>query len=108
MTKVKAKDVNDWKVWHYGTLENNRTLRVDDHMVLIVPRTVCEDTGLLCKGKRVYENDWLEVEGNGEKHKFLVIWNGNGYCAAEDEEYRYNLQNIINDETCRIIGNIYD
>lgn len=108
MKKVKAKDINDWKIWHYGFLENNCTVHVNGQSVSVVPRTVCEDTGLVCKGKDVYENDWLELEGNGEKHKYLVVWAGNVFCAAEDDEHRYNLQNVVNDETCRIVGNIYD
>ena len=108
MKKFKAKDINDWKIWHYGILENERALLVDGCPVSVVPRTICEDTGLVCKGKAVYENDWLELEGNGEKHRYIVVRAGNVFCAAEDEEYMYNLKNIVDDETCRIVGNIYD
>ena len=108
MTKVKAKDINNWEVWHYGIMENNHTLQVNGQTVEIIPRTVCEDTGLLCKGKNVYENDWLEVEENGEKHRLLVEWSENAFYAFEDEDQGYYLQNVVNDETCRIIGNIYD
>ena len=108
MTKVKAKDANDWSLWHYGIAESADVIRVDGRSVAVAPRTVCEDTGLKCKGVPVYEKDWLELAGNGEIHRFLVIRSGNGFLAAEDENSRYNLQEVVNDETCRIVGNIYD
>ena len=108
MNKVKAKDANDWKVWHYGILETLDVLRVDGRSIAVAPRTVCEDTGLKCKDRSVYEKDWLELEGNGETHRFLVVRGENGFTAAEDEDLRYNLQEVVSDETCRIVGNIYD
>ena len=108
MTKVKAKDANDWQKWHYGIMESRDVLRCDGKSIPVAPRTVCESTGLTCKGLEVYENDWLEIVGNGEKYRFLVMRGENGFYAAEDEEYKYFLQEIVNDATCCIIGNIYD
>ncbi len=108
MINAKAKDVNDWKIWHYGTLESADTLNSGENLVKVEARSVCEDTGLKCKGRSVYENDWLELEGNGETHRFLVVRGENGFSAAEDENLRYNLQEVVSDETCRIVGNIYD
>lgn len=108
MIKVKAKDANDWSLWHYGILESADVIRVDGRSVAVAPRTVCEDTGLICKGRSVYEKDWLEIIGNGETHRFLVVRGETSYCAAEDEDLRYNLAEVVNDETCRIVGNIYD
>ena len=106
--KVKAKDKECWQIWHYGTLESPSILQEAENSVTIVPRTVCEDTGLMCKGRQVYENDWLEVYGDGEKHKFLVAWRGNEYRACEDEAISYNLKNVLKNESCKVIGNLYD
>lgn len=108
MIKAKAKDVNDWKVWHYGILETNTVLRVGENSVSVVPRTVCEDTGYTCSGRTVYENDWLDVFGDGEHHKFLVVYGENGYRAAEDEEISYDLKSVLSCESCKIVGNLYD
>ncbi len=108
MIKVKAKDKDDWKIWHYGILEKNGVIRSDGHFIEVVARTVCEDTGFKCKGQPVYENDWLELIGDGEPHKFLVVWKENEFRASEDEEYSYDLREIVNDSTCKIVGNLYD
>ncbi len=107
MTKVKAKDKIDWNIWHYGILEGTGIVRTEDRSVEVVDRTVCEDTGLKCKGQSVYENDWLEIMGNGEPHKFLVVWKGDEFRAAEDEEFTYDLREIVNDSSCKIVGNLY-
>ena len=108
MIKAKAKDVQDWKVWHYGVLQSEDTLISDGRLVKIIPRTVCKCTGLKCHGKDVYENDWLTSMGAGEKHSFLVVLYKNEYRAFEDEENSCDLANLFLNETCRIIGNIYD
>ena len=105
---VKAKDANDWALWHYGIAESADVIRAEGRSIPVDPRTVCEDTGLECKGRPVYENDWLELEGDGETHKFLVLKDENGFYAAEDEEYKYILSDVVNDKTSRIVGNIYD
>ena len=108
MIKVKAKDVQDWKIWHYGVLQSEDTLISDGWPVKIIPRTVCNCTGLKCHGKDVYENDWLTSMGAGEKHSFLVVLYKNEYRAFEDEENSCDLANLLLNETCRITGNIYD
>ena len=108
MIKAKAKDKNDWKLWHYGIMESLDVIRADGRSIPVAARTVCEDTGVKCKGVPVYENDWLELEGNGETHKFLVARGETGFRACEDEETAYNLREVASDETCRIVGNIYD
>ncbi len=108
MVKVKAKDKECWKIWHYGTMESPSVMMVNGCSVAVVPRTVCESTGLTCKGREVYENDWLAVEGDGETHKFLVAWGETEFRAFEDETISYDLQNVLKSKTCRIIGNLYD
>ena len=109
MMYVKAKDKNDWKVWHYGILEEPAVVRVDGRPVKVIPRTVCEDTGLTCKGRAVYENDWLAVEDNdGDVHKFLVAMHEKEYRAYEDEDISYSLVSVLRSERCRIVGNLYD
>lgn len=108
MIKAKAKDVREWKIWHYGVLQSEDTLISDGRPVKIIPRTVCKCTGLKCHGKDVYENDWLTSMGAGEKHSFLVAFAENEYRAFEDEENSCDLANVLMNETCRITGNIYD
>ncbi|WP_143068647.1 hypothetical protein [Acidaminococcus fermentans] len=108
MVNVKAKSKDDWKIWHYGTMISPSVMDVDGSPVHVVPRTVCESTGLMCRGRTVYENDWLDVFGNGEHHQFLVVWVDNKFYACEDEEIRYPLKNVLTSESCRIVGNLYD
>ena len=108
MIKVKAKDRNDWGIWHYGVMESPGVLRCEGRSIPVITRTVCEDTGVTCKGVPIYEDDWLELEGNGETHRFLVVHGETGFRACEDEETAYNLRVVAGDETCRIAGNIYD
>lgn len=57
MVKVKAKDVQNLRTWHYGVLQSADTLLSDGRLIKIIPRTVCKFTGLKCRGKDVYEND---------------------------------------------------
>ncbi len=106
--KVKAKDKENWSIWHYGTMISPTEIDVDGVAVPVVARTVCESTGLSCKGREVYENDWISVYGNGETHKFLVGWGRTDYRAYEDDEVSYNLKNVLDNKTCKIIGNLYD
>ena len=109
MMYVKAKDKNDWKVWHYGILEEPAVVRVDVSLVKVGPRTVSEDTGVRCEGRAVYENDWLAVEDNdGDIHKFLVAMHEKEYRAYEDEDISYSLVSVLRSERCRIVGNLYD
>ncbi len=108
LVKVKAKDKDCWAIWHYGTMISPAVMDVDGASVSVVPRTVCEDTGLTCKGRAVYEHDWIAVEGDGETHKFLVAWSGTEYRAFEDDDISYDLRNVLKDRTCRIVGNLYD
>ena len=102
---VKAKDKNDWNVWHYGILEAPDRIWTDEHSVEIVPRTVCENTGIKCKGQFVYENDWLEVDEAGEPHKFLVARGEKEFRAFEDEAVSYDLKETA--KYGKIIGNLY-
>ena len=105
MIKVKAKDKNDWQVWHYGILEAPDRIRADGQSVEIVTRTICENTGVKCRGQFVYENDWLEVDEAGETHKYLVARRENEFRAFEDESVSYNLMETV--KFGRIIGNLY-
>ena len=105
MIKVKAKDKNDWQVWHYGILEAPDRIRADGQSVEIVPRTVCKNTGIKCKGQFVYENDWLEMDENGEIHKFLVVHGEKEFRAFEDELVSYDLCETA--KHGKIIGNLY-
>lgn len=57
LVKVKAKDVQNLRTWHYGVLQSADTLLSDGRLIKIIPRTVCKFTGLKCRGKDVYEND---------------------------------------------------
>ena len=107
--KVKAKFRDDWSVWIYGLWIRPGVVRDDDGMdVDVTERTVCMDTGLTCCGEPVYENDWLDVFGNGEHHKFLVAMHEKEFRANEDEEISYNLENVLLSDTCKIVGNLYD
>lgn len=105
---VKAKDRENWRIWHYGDLISPTFLLSNGAQVPIIPRTACESTGLYCKGREVFENDWLAVDGDGETHKLLVVWRDNEYRAAEDEEVSYNLKNVLEYATCKVVGNLYD
>lgn len=106
MINVKAKDSHDWNVWHYGLLEAPDKIRSDGRTIEIVPRTVCENTGIKCRGQFVYENDWLEADEPGETHKFLVAKGEKEFRAFEDETVSYNLREIAS--YGKIIGNLYD
>jgi hypothetical protein len=108
MVNVKAKDVKDWKVWHYGVLVSLSCIFCDGMQIEIVPRTICRNTGLKCKGEAVYENDWLEVQGDGSIHNLLVEWRDNAYRACENENISYNIHNVLANKTCKIAGNLYD
>ncbi len=108
MTNAKAKDRERWEIWHYGILKDSGVLIEKGRSVEILGRTVCEDTGYRCKGIPVYENDWLEVIGAGEKHRFLVEKVGEVFLASEDGEVYYSLSGVVSDATCRITGNLYD
>ncbi len=108
MVRVKAKDKDNWKIWHYGTMESLSVMQVNGSSVSVVPRTVCESTGLTCKGREVYENDWLSVEGDGEIHKFLVVWAETQFRAFEDEDISYDLKSVLESDSCCIVGNLYD
>ena len=105
MLSVKAKDKYDWNVWHYGILEAPDRIRADGQSVEIVPRTVCKNTGIKCKGQFVYENDWLEMDENGEIHKFLVVHGEKEFRAYEDESVSYDLRETAS--FGKIIGNLY-
>lgn len=106
--KVKGKDKENWSIWHYGVMVSPTEIDVDGVAVPVVARTICESTGLYCKGREVFENDWLAVDGDGETHKLLVVWRDNEYRAAEDEEVSYNLKNVLGYATCKVVGNLYD
>lgn len=105
MLSVKAKDKYDWNVWHYGILEAPDKIRTDGQSVEVVIRTICENTGIKCKGQFVYENDWLEVDEAGEPHKFLVARGEKEFRAFEDETVSYDLKKTV--KYGRIIGNLY-
>ena len=105
MLSIKAKDKYDWNVWHYGILEAPDRIRADGQSVEIVPRTVCKNTGIKCKGQFVYENDWLEVDESGETHKYLVAHGEKEFRAYEDESVSYDLRETAN--FGKIIGNLY-
>ena len=106
MISVKAKDAKDWNVWHYGLLEAPDKIRSDGRTIEIVPRTVCENTGIKCKGQYVYENDWLEMDGCGEIHHFLVARGEKEFRAFEDENVSYDLKEAA--KFGKIVGNLYD
>ena len=106
MMLVKAKDAKDWNIWVYGILEAPDKICCDGHSVEIVPRTVCENTGIKCRGQFVYENDWLEMDESGEIHKFLVAKGEKEFRAFEDETISYDLREIAS--YGKIIGNLYD
>lgn len=109
MVKVKAKWRDDWSVWIYGMWVRPGVVRDNDGCdVDVTERTVCVDTGLRCNGESVYEHDWLDVFGNGEHHKFLVAQGETEFRAYEDEETSYNLTNVVMNDTCKIVGNLYD
>ena len=105
MLLVKAKDKYDWNVWHYGILEAPDRIRADGQSVEIVPRTICENTGVKCRGQFVYENDWLEMDENGEIHKFLVARGEKEFRAFEDEAISYDLRETV--KFAKIVGNLY-
>ena len=105
MLKVKAKDKHNWNVWVYGILEAPDKVRSDGHTVEVEARTVCENTGVKCKGQFVYENDWLEVDEPGEIHKLLIARRENEFRAFEDENVSYDLRETA--RYGRIVGNLY-
>lgn len=105
MLMVKAKAKDDWNVWIYGVFEAPDRICTDGHSVEIIPRTLCENTGIMCNGQYIYENDWLEMDECGDIHKFLVARGEKGFRAYEDESVSYDLR-----ETAmhgRIVGNLY-
>lgn len=109
MIKVKAKLRDDWSIWIYGMWMRPGVVCDDEgNEIDVTERTVCMDTGLQCNGEPVYENDWLDVYGNGEHHKFLVAQSEMEYRAFEDEATSYNLEHVVMSDTCKIVGNLYD
>ena len=105
MISVKAKDKQDWNIWHFGIFEAPDKIRIGGSSVEVNPRTVCENTGIKCKGQFVYENDWLEVDEEGEQHKYLVARRENEFRAFEDESVSYNLMETV--KFAKIVGNLY-
>lgn len=89
-------------------MESLSVMQINGSSVSVAPRTVCESTGLTCKGREVYENDWLSVEGDGEIHKFLVVWAETQFRAFEDEDISYDLKSVLESDSCCIVGNLYD
>ena len=109
MIKVKAKLRDDWSVWIYGIWVRPGVVRDNEgNDIDVIERTVCMDTGLRCNDETVYENDWLEVAGNGEVHKFLAALGEKEFRAYEDEDISYVLANVIACEDCKVVGNLYD
>ena len=109
MIPAKAKEKNNWQEWHYGVQASPDVLLEEGRAIPVIPRTVCESTGLFCKGRLVYENDWLAVKDNdGEVHKFLVALHEKEFRAYEDEDVSYVLANVLACEDCKVAGNLYD
>lgn len=104
----KAKDLRSWDVWRYGKVDGNASvMQTSEGIVDVIPTTVCEDTGLLCKHVKVYEGDWLKVDALGEERRYLVVRAGDGFEVRGDDG-EFSIRNLLRQPSCRIDGNIFD
>ncbi len=105
---AKAKDKESPEIWRYGIPDLDDTLCSLRGSFEIVPSTVCENTGLICGEKAVYEYDWLEVTGLEKPRRYLVKRGKDGFRAFEDEIMSFGLEGFLLAVDCRIVGNLYD
>lgn len=122
--KAKRKDNNEWI---YGDLIDGKFIFdkdsidydaayyddnlgiIDGHLVEIIPKTVCQYTGLNDKnGKKIFENDIVK----GIDYKFIVKWNKNRmafelftFMKEIDEGIPINVKEFIPFE---VIGTKFD
>ena len=106
--KYKAKDVSDWNVWRFGVKEDSSHLYIGADKVEVVPTTMCQNTGMLCKQVPVYEGDWIAATALGEAKRYLVVRTSSGFEVRGEEGGGYALQPLLNEPTSHIDGNIFD